>query len=109
VAKKSHKLEILSPARREILEIAQLHKELVGPVSAKKITDKIKNSLNLLRKNPYMGMPLEYKDLRQLEYRKLICGNYLCFYRIIADTIYIYHIVDGRTNYPHIFKEIQTQ
>jgi plasmid stabilization system protein ParE len=101
-----YKLEILASARGEILEIARLHKALVGPISAKKITEKIRNSLSLLRTNPNLGILLEDKEMRKFQYRKLICDNYLCFYRVIADKVFIYHIVDGRTDYPRLFGDL---
>jgi plasmid stabilization system protein ParE len=106
VAQKKHKLEILTSARGEILEIARLHLELVGPASARKITAKIRKSIENLRTHPFMGMALEDKALRQAGYRKLICGNYLCFYRLIGETVFIYHIVDGRTEYKRLFRSL---
>ena len=45
---KKYNLEILTPARSEMHEIARLHLELVGPASARKITDKLKRSLGNL-------------------------------------------------------------
>jgi plasmid stabilization system protein ParE len=109
VARKNYKLDILAPARNEIHEIARVHMSLVGSNSAKKITDKIKKSLEYLRANPLMGMFVDEMELRRLGYRKLISGNYLCFYRVISDTVLVYHIVDGRTDYPRIFNELKTQ
>ena len=103
---KKYRLEILAPVRGEILEIARLHMELVGPNSARRITDKIKNSLERLQTYPLMGMALDEKDLRQMGYRKLICGNYLCFYRLVGETVFVYHIADGRTEYKHLYANL---
>ncbi len=41
-------LVILEPAQRELEEIAQLHLNLVGPNSARKITDLILDTLSRL-------------------------------------------------------------
>jgi plasmid stabilization system protein ParE len=106
VAKKKYDLEILAPARNEILEIARLHMELVGPESARKITAKIKDSLEHLRTHPHMGISLRDRMLQAEGYRMLICGNYLCIYKPLGDTVYIYHIVDGRSNYPRLFSDL---
>jgi plasmid stabilization system protein ParE len=106
VARKKYKLEILPPARDEILEIARLHLELVGPESARKITARIRESLEHLRTQPLMGMAPEDKSLRQMGYRKLICGHYLCFYRLIGETVFVYHIADGRTEYKQLFRSL---
>ena len=108
MAQKKYKLEILAPARSEILEIARLHLELVGPVSARKITDRIKESLGRLRAHPFMGTELEDRELRKLGYRRLIVGNYLCFYRLIGDTVFVYHIVDGRSDYPKLLSDLES-
>ena len=104
MTQKKYKLEILKPARDEILEIARFHMEFVGPISAKKITVKLKESLENLRTHPYLGLALDDKDLQRQGYRKLICGNYLCFYRLIGETIFVYHIADGRTEYKRLFR-----
>ena len=102
-----YKLEILSPAQRELEEIAFVHFSLVGPNSARNFTDKIFNALENLETNPELGMLCRDKQLRMANYRMLICGKYLCFYRIIGSSVYIYHIVDGRTDYPRIFSDMQ--
>lgn len=100
------KLEILSPAQRELEEIALIHLSLVGPASARKITDRIYDAIELLRDHPQMGVPIRDKSLNQEGYRMLVCGSYLCFYRQLGDTIFVYHIVDGRTNYPQLFGDM---
>lgn len=102
----SHDLRILTPAQRELEEIALLHIDLVGLESARKITDRILGALELLREQPNMGIACRDKNLRGQGYRMLICGRYICVYRMIADTVYVYHIVDGRTNYPRLLREL---
>jgi len=42
-----------------------------------------------------------------LGYRKLICGNYLCFYRVIGEAVFVYHVADGRTDYPKMFDQLK--
>ena len=108
MARKKYKLEILAPAREEILEIARLHLELVGPGSARRITGKIKEGLRRLQTHPRMGLALEGMEPRNQGYRKLICGDYLCFYRLIRDTVTVYHVADGRRNYKHLFRTLPT-
>ena len=103
---KKYNLEILAPARSEIHEVARLHMELVGPQSARNITDKIKSSLDRLTSNPHMGVQFTDATLKREGYRRLICGNYLCIYRLIGDTVFIYHVIDGRTNYQRILSDL---
>ena len=107
MAQKKYELEILDPARYEILEIAKVHLELVGPASARRVTAQIKKSLENLRTHPHMGKALEDKELHRLGYRKLICGNYLCFYRVIGEAVFVYHVADGRTDYPKMLDQLK--
>ena len=102
-----YKVHILTPAQREIEEIALLHMELVGPNSARKITNHIYNTLELLRTSPNTGIDCKDKPLRLEGYRMLICGNYLCIYRLIGNTVFVYHIVDGRMNYPKLMDDLK--
>lgn len=106
MAEKKLRLLILPPARDEILEIARLHLELVGPQSARKITEQLREALDRLCTHPRMGRKIEDNILDRQGYRKLIVGNYLCFYRQIENNIFVYHVVDGRANYPKIFSSL---
>lgn len=99
-----YELKLLAPAWAELEAIADRHLKLVGPSSAKKITDSILDSLDNLKINPFLGKECTDEILSADKYRKLIIGNYLCFYRVIGNIVYIYHIVDGRTDYPKIFE-----
>jgi plasmid stabilization system protein ParE len=98
-------LEILAPAQRELDEIALIHLELAGVKSSRKITNSIYNSLQLLQTSPNMGV--DYKPLKLQGYRMLICGHYLCIYRVLGDTGYVYHIVDGKANYPKLAMDLK--
>ena len=49
------KLVILEPAQRELEEIAQIHLNLVGPNSARKITNLILDTLSRLEMFPLSG------------------------------------------------------
>ena len=102
-----NKMEILTPAQRELEEIALIHLELVGVESARNITNTIYNALELLQTSPNMGVDCRDKPLKLQGYRMLICGHYLCIYRVIGDTVYVYHIVDGRANYPELAKDLK--
>jgi len=105
--KAKYKLHILTPAQRELEEIALVHLELVGPGSARKITNRIYDVLALLQVSPNMGVSCADKPLKTQGFRMLICENYLCIYRLIGDTVFIYHFVDGRTDYPKFMKDLE--
>lgn len=107
--KPKYKLELLTPAQRELEEIALVHMELVGVESARKITDRIYGALDHLRSHPNMGAACTDKMLRSGGYRMLICGHYLCVYRLFGKTVFVYHVVDGRANYNRLLADLPTQ
>ena len=79
-------LVILDPAQRELEEIAQLHMNLVGPNAARNITNLILDTLSRLEMFPLSG--------------------HICVYRLIAETVYVYHIAHSASNYPTLFKRL---
>lgn len=98
-----YKIELLASAWEELDRIADIHLNLVGVKSAQEITDKILDTIQLLADNPYLGVELKYSKIADQGFRMLICGNYLCFYKVGSDTIKVYHIADGRKDYPNLF------
>ena len=100
------KLVLLEPAQRELEEIAQLHRNLVGPNSARKITNKIFDVLSRLELFPLSGSLPRDKELLRDGYRYVAAGKYICVYRVLGDTVYVYHIAHGASNYPRLFKRL---
>jgi plasmid stabilization system protein ParE len=107
MAGKKLKLRFLPPAQQELEEIAAVHLRLSGTNSARKITDKIYQTLEHLLKHPDLGLACRDEILRAQGYRMLVCGNYLGVYRLIEDIIFVYHIADGRTDYPKLFQDLR--
>lgn len=99
-------LVILESAQRELEGIAQLHLNLVGPNSARKITNRIFDSLSRLEQFPQSGSLPRDKQLRGGGYRYVIAGKYICVYKLIVETVYVYHIAHGAGNYPLLFKRL---
>lgn len=99
-------LIILEPAQRELEEIALLHLNLVGPASARRITDHIFESLARLERFPLSGHLPRDNALRQAGYRYVVAGKYICVYRLLGEQVFVYHIAHGATNYPTLFKQL---
>lgn len=99
-------LIILEPAQQELEEIAQLHMNLVGPNSARNITDLILDTLSRLETFPLSGHIPKDKWLVRENYRYVIAGKYIAVYRLIENTVYVYHIAHGASNYPALFKQL---
>ena len=53
---------------------------------------------------PYMGAQHPDPELMRREYRKVICGDYVCVYKVIGPSVYVYRVVNGRTDYPKLLK-----
>lgn len=98
------KVEILTSALNDIDRIADYHLLAVGPISAEKITDKLLDSVEKLGEYPLLGAEHSDSVLQRKGYRKLVCGEYICVYRLIDDTIYVYRVVHGTTVYPKLFR-----
>ncbi|MDD2401545.1 MAG: type II toxin-antitoxin system RelE/ParE family toxin [Clostridia bacterium] len=97
-------VEILTPALNDIDKIADYHLLAVGPISAEKITDKLLNSIEKLGEYPLLGTEHSDPVLQKRGYRKLVCGEYICVYRLIDDAIYVYRVVHSATDYPKFFR-----
>jgi plasmid stabilization system protein ParE len=104
MADKIYHVQILDPAQGEIEEIAQLYLSLAGASSARKIMNKIYDALEQLTWFPLLGPAMRETELRKLGYRFLVVEKYIAVYRLIGDTVFIYHIFDSRSDYPTLFK-----
>jgi len=101
----TYKLAILTPAQRELEEIARVYLELAGADSARRITDQILDSLERLKTYPLSGSLPRDRWLREAGYRLIISGKFIAAYRLMGDTVFVYHIAHGATDYPTLLKE----
>ncbi len=99
------KLELiyLAPAAEDFEEIVKYHLLQVGVPSARKIAATMEASILRLRDYPLMGQTHPDRLLSQQGYRKLVLTQtYVAIYKVIGNTVYIYRIVNGKTNYPSL-------
>jgi len=88
------KIEWSTPARSDLIEILEFYINRNGSVSySKKLNSKIKKSLILISKNPYLGIKTDFKNVRAL-----ITGDYQIIYEIAEDVILVSMIWDSRRN-----------
>ena len=99
-----YKVEILLAAWQDIDRISDYHLRMVGAASAEKITDQILDTLDKLSYFPYMGAQHPDPVLSKKEFRKVICGMYVCVYKVIDKHVYVYRVVNGKTDYPSLLK-----
>lgn len=100
-----NRLIYLAPAREDILDIARYHIANAGVNSAREITERIVSTINRLLEFPLMGQTHPDNVLAESGYRKLvITSTYVCIYKVFDDGIYIYRIVNGKTDYPKLLR-----
>lgn len=104
MAEKTYAVQILDPTQGDLEEIARLYLSLVGAESARKITNKIYDALEQLTRLPLSGPPMRETELRNLGYRFLVVEKCIVIYRLIGDTVFVYHIFDGRSDCPTLFR-----
>ncbi|MCL2881277.1 MAG: type II toxin-antitoxin system RelE/ParE family toxin [Coriobacteriia bacterium] len=99
-------LRILTSAQYDLERIALLHFSYVGPESARKITNALYDAMEHLCRFPDMGVVLPDKSLQSLGYRGLIVGHYLCVYRHIETTVFVYRVFNARSDYPQLWRTL---
>lgn len=94
------KLQINPEVIEDIAEIKRyIREDLCNPDAADRIAQKIVSAYKELKTSPFIGAPLDSVLEVKTDYRFLVCGNYLIFYKIKDDTISIYRVMNGRRDY----------
>lgn len=100
-----HELAYLAEAEVDILSIVKFHLEKVGPESARAIYETIRWEIMRLQEYPLLGATHPDPELAMLGYRKLVLTQaYVAVYKVIDDTVLIYRVVNGATDYPKLLK-----
>ena len=90
-----------SPAAiRDLEQIGDyISDELKNPSAALNTVGHIQDSVDKLADAPGMGAPLSARYENVDDYRYLVCGNYLVFYREHTGIAYIDRILYGKMDY----------
>ena len=100
-----YKLVYLTPAEEDFEEIVKYHITEVGAASAKKIYTTMRTEIGRLTDYPMLGQTHPDPILAMQQFRKLVLTKtYVAVYKLIGDTVYIYRIVNGKTDYPKLLK-----
>jgi len=73
------------------------------PSAAERLASRIERNLSRLAQNPHLGRIPEEEALLRLGYRYLVVENYLIFYTIEGETIYVHRILHGARDYLSLF------
>ena len=101
----------LSPEAQADLEEIKVYiaEELENPKAALATVGRITKALRILRKHAFAGAPLSSVADVESDYRFLVSGNYLAFYRAYGNTVYVDRILYGRRDYLRIlFGDLET-
>ena len=78
---------------------AYISTELKSPMAALNTVRKIRKTISNLENFPYSGASLSFLVDIDTDYRYLVNGSYMTFYRVLADDIYVDRILYGKQNY----------
>lgn len=94
------KLRINPEVIEDIAEIKQyIREELCNSTAADRIAKRIISAYKGLKTAPFIGAPLDSVLEVKTDYRFLVCGNYIIFYKVKDDVISIYRVMNGRRDY----------
>ena len=95
-----NKLQVSKAAQKDLQEIkAYLAVDLENPGVAVAAVSKITKKIRLLKDNPLMGPALTAVTDANSDERFLVCGNYLVFYSVTRENIFIDRVLYGRRDY----------
>ncbi|HHY05444.1 MAG TPA: type II toxin-antitoxin system RelE/ParE family toxin [Clostridia bacterium] len=98
-----YELKISPEAKNDLAEIKRyISQELYNSQAAVKLCSKIMKKIRRLSEYPEIGTPLSSIIDIQTDYRFLVCGNYLIFYRFEEKNVFISRILYGRRDYMRI-------
>ncbi|NMB40717.1 MAG: type II toxin-antitoxin system RelE/ParE family toxin [Firmicutes bacterium] len=97
------KLRINPIARKDLLEIKKyISEELGNPTAAEKIISQIVESYEKLKDFPLIGVELSSRIDMITDFRYLVSGKYIGFYKVDDVYVSIYRIFYGRRDYARI-------
>ena len=83
--------------------------ELENSDAALATVSKITKKIRILKNQAYVGTPLSSVADTESDYRFLVSGYYLVFYRAYGKDVYIDRVLYGRRDYMRIlFSDVQT-
>ena len=98
-----NKIHYSSESRRDLDDIWDyIVSELQNRSAAEHVTNRIMDAVDQLKSFAEMGTLLSSIADVGNEYRYLVSGNYMVFYRIQGSDVYIDRVLYGRSNYINI-------
>lgn len=102
-------LHLSEEAQNDLIEIkTYIEEELLNPSAALATVSRITKSLRMLQTYAEIGTPLSSIMDIESDYRFIISGNYISFYRAYGSEVYIDRILYARRDYMRILFEDST-
>lgn len=102
-------IRVAPAALNDLKEIKEyIETELSNPIAANNVIKRIIKDYSLLEVSPYMGSPLSAKIHIETDFRFLVSGNYLIFYKVDENYVSIYRILYSRRDYLKIIFDDMT-
>lgn len=98
-----YKIEILPSAWEDLKQIEDYYIIQFDVETAIKVSDHILDVIERLEDFPNSGSLTPDKWLNDQGYRMVICKKHIAIYKVVRQTIYIYHIADTQTEYTKLF------
>lgn len=90
-------------ARRDLDDIWDyIENELCNSAAAQRIVNRIMDAVNQLKDFSGLGSTLSSVTNTDTDYRYLVTSNYMTFYRVVGNDVYVDRILYGRRDYLHI-------
>lgn len=100
-------LHLSIEAQNDLADIKEyIAEDLENPKAALAVVSKITKTIRLLRDHALLGTPLSAVADVDSDYRFLVSGNYMIFYRARGKDVYVDRVLYGRRDYLSIlFKD----
>lgn len=95
-----NKIHYSAEARRDLDDIWDyIEADLCNPTAAQRTVNRILDAVEQLETFSGLGSPLSSITDANTDYRYLITGNYLTFYRVSGNDVFVDRILYGRRDY----------
>ena len=98
-----YRVEILPSAWEDLKKIEDYYTIQFDAETAVKVSDHILDVIERLEDFPDSGSLTPDEWLNEQGYRMVICKKHIAIYRMIKDTVFVYHIPDTQTEYTKLF------
>lgn len=96
-------LHLSEEAQNDLLEIkAYIEEDLLNPSAALATVSRVTKSLRILQNHAQAGAPLSPIADMEGDYRFIVSGNYISFYRAHGSEVFIDRILYARRDYMRI-------